>query len=158
MEFTVTTKGRGFDALIRDTTRDLKKANRKAANDVSKKGLAAMRKGAPRMWGRVLRVKSEKHIEPFGAAVDFFPWPKNAGGWAIQESGRRGGYEIAPKRGRQGRGGRPAALRVADGMYAANALGGSWGGKKAWTKAGERLVKVTDKTVKDIYDDALGVG
>jgi hypothetical protein len=153
VEFTVTTVGKGLDGLVRDTAKDLKKANRKAGTELSKKGLAAMRKGAPRMWGRRLAIKSEKHVTVHDCVVDFFPAPKNAGGWAIQESGRRGGYEIYPKH--RGRNGRPAALLVADGMYAANALGGAWGGRKAWTKAGERLFKAVDKTVKDVYDDAL---
>jgi hypothetical protein len=156
VDFTVTAKGPTLDSLIRDTSRDLTRANRKAGREVRKVGLAAMRKGAPRMWGRKLAIKGDVTATATkGATVEFFPAPNNAGGWAMQESGRRGGYAIRPKRGRTGRNGRRPALKIGA-IYAAKARGGAWGGRRAWTKAGERLAKALDRTVADVYDDALG--
>jgi hypothetical protein len=94
VEFTVTTQGQTLDQLVKATATDLKKANRKVGAEVSKVGLKAMRKGAPRMWGRKLAIKSEKHVTAHNCVVEFFPAPKNAGGWQIQESGRPRGAEI----------------------------------------------------------------
>jgi hypothetical protein len=148
VEFRVTTKGPTFDTLIRDTSRDLRSANRKVGREVGKVGAAAMNKGAPRMFGRVLRVKPKVDARPDGCRVEFNPAPRQSGGWGIAESGRRGGYTVAPKRRR--------ALHY-DGRFAMVTHPGSVGGRHAWSQAGDRLERVLDRTVADVYDDALGV-
>ena len=99
------------------------------------------------MWGRKLKVKTDVDAWPDRCTVEFYPSPGTAGGWAIQESGRRGGYRIAPRQGR--------ALTIGAG-FAAHAVGGSWGGRRAWTRAGVRLAEVLDRAVADTFDDAMG--
>lgn len=149
MRVTVTAKGPTLDTLTRDTIRDLRAANKKAGRQIARVGKRAMEKGAPVMWGRKLKVGSTTDAWPDRCIVELFPSPGNAGGWAIQESGRRGGYEIAPRNAR-------ALQFYGAEFYAAHALGGAWGGRKAWTAAGERLAKVLDRTIVDVYDDAMG--
>lgn len=148
MEFTVTAKGATFEALVKDTARDLRSGNRKAGQELRKVGLKAMRDGAPRMWGRKLRVKADVKPRTDGCVVEFFPYPGNAGGWAIQESGHRGNYTVKPRR---------AKALAFGGRYTMVTHPNAWGGRKAWTKAGQRLAKVLDRTVERVYDDALGV-
>jgi hypothetical protein len=150
VDFKVTAKGPTFDQLIRDTTKDLRAANKKAGGQIRKVGGAAMRKGAPTMWGRKLAIKVELTPSVVDCRVEFTPAPRNAGGWAIQESGRRGGYDVKPIRAEALHGGFPGA-------FAARVhIERSWGGRQAWTHAGERLAKALNKTVADVYDDALG--
>jgi hypothetical protein len=148
VEFTVTTKGPTFETLIADTTRDLRAANRTAGRQVAKAGKAAMSNGAPRMFGRKLSAKANVDAWPDRCKVEFVPAPKQSGAWAIAESGRRGGYTVKP-RGRK-------ALHYA-GRFAMVTHPGAVGGRHAWTKAGERLAKALDRTVADVYDEALGV-
>jgi hypothetical protein len=151
---TVTTRGPSFDRLIADTVRDLRQANRTSAREVQRTGLAAMRMGAPRMWGRKLAIKSKSKTHGVnGSNVEFFPAPNNLGGWAMREKGTKA-HDIYPRRGRAGRGGRPAALKIV-GLYAANAWHPGSTGEKAWTRAGERLWRAIDPVVEDVYDDAL---
>lgn len=147
MDFTVTAKGPTLDTLIRDTTRDLRAANRTAGRELGKVGKAAMSKGAPRMFGRQLTVKAKVDAWPSRCSVEFNPAPRQSGPWAIAESGRRGGYTVTPRRRK--------ALRLPGG-FAMTAHPGAVAGHRAWTKAGQRLAKAVDKTVHDVYDDALG--
>lgn len=149
MEFTVTTKGPTFDALLASTARDLKAANRKAGRELGKVGRAAMGKGAPRLFGRALTVKPKVDAFANRCRVEFVPSPRQSGPWAIAESGRRGGYLVAPRRRR--------ALRLPGG-FAMSAHPGAVAGRKAWSRAGARLFKAVDRTVHDVYDDALEAG
>ena len=146
MRVTVTAKGPTLDSLTRDAARDLKAGNRAAARAIAKTGTAAMKRGAPRFYGKVGGVRTEVDSWPDRARVLFDPSP--AGMWAIAEAGRRGGYPIKPRRAR--------ALRMPGG-FAASAVGGPVGGRKAWTQAGERLAKVLDRTVTEVFDDAIGI-
>ena len=146
MEFTVTAKGPTLDALIRDTTRDLRAANRTAGRAVGKVGVAAMRKGAPRMFGKVLGVKADVDAWPSRCSVEFHPAARQSGAWAITEAGRRGGYLVTPRNRR--------ALKLPGG-FAMTAHPGATSGHRAWTHAVARLVKAVDKTVHDVYDEAL---
>jgi hypothetical protein len=139
--------------LIVEAGRELKRANRLVAREIVKVGGQAMRKEAPRMWGRKLAIKTKTATTPFSVLVLFFPAPKNAGGWAIQESGARA-HDIYPKRGRKGRGGRPAALSFSE-LYSAHAWHPGTSGNKAWTKAGARLEKALTPAIEDVYDEAL---
>ena len=148
MQFRVTAKGPTFDELIRDTSRDLRSANRKVGRQVGKVGAAAMNKGAPRMFGRALRVKPKVDARPDGCRVEFNPAPRQSGGWAIAESGRRGGYTVKPRH--------RHALHYA-GRFAMVTHPRAVGGRHAWSQAGARLERVLDRTVADVYDDALGV-
>jgi hypothetical protein len=149
VEFTVTQTGPTFDALLTSTARDLKQANRKAGREVGKVGKAAMAKGAPRMFGRALTAKPKVEAFANRCQVEFVPSPRQSGPWAIAESGRRGGYLVAPRRRR--------ALRLPSG-FAMSAHPGPVAGRKAWTRAGARLFKAVDRTVHDVYDDALEAG
>lgn len=146
MDFTVTTKGPTFEQLTRDTARDLRAANRKAGRAVGKVGVAAMRKGAPRMFGKVLGVKADVDAWPSRCHVEFHPAAGQSGPWAIADTGRRGGYTVKPRRAK--------ALRLPGG-FAMVAHPGAVAGRGAWSKAGQRLAKAVDKTVKDVYDEAL---
>jgi hypothetical protein len=148
VDFTVTSKGPTFDSLIRDTTRDLKAANRKAGRELAKVGKAAMGKGAPRMMGKKLSVKGDVHAWPDRCDVEFHPAAGQAGAWQIVETGRTGGYLVKPRRRK--------ALAFG-GRFAMSAHPNPVTGKRAWSKAVQRLVKVTDKTVHDVYDEALDV-
>jgi len=147
VEFTVTAKGSTLAELTRNTTRDLRAANRTAGRELAKAGTAAMGKGAPRMMGRALRVKATVDAWPSRCAVEFNPAPKQSGAWAIAEAGRRGGYTVKPRRRK--------ALAYA-GRFAMVTHPGAVGGRRAWTRAVARLVKAVDTSLRDVYDDALG--
>jgi hypothetical protein len=146
VEFTVTTKGQTLDQLVKTTARDLKKANRKAGTEMAKVGAAAMSKGAPRMMGRQLTVKAKVDAWPSRCSVEFNPGKGQAGAWAIADTGRRGGYTVKPRRRK--------ALRLPAG-FAMVTHPGPVGGRQAWTRAVARLRKAVDKTVHDVYDEAL---
>jgi len=147
VEFTVTQNGPTLDALIRGTTRDLRAANRTAGRDLAKVGKSAIGKGAPRMMGRQLTAKAKVDAWPTRCSVEFNPAKGQAGAWAIADTGRRGGYTVKPRRRK--------ALRLPGG-FAAVAHPGAVAGRQAWTRAVARLRKAVDRTVHDVYDDALG--
>jgi hypothetical protein len=147
VDFTVKTKGPTLESLVRDTTRELRAANRTAGRDIGKVGKAAMGKGAPRMFGRQLAVKTTVDAWPSRCAVEFNPAKRQSGPWAIAEAGRRGGYLVRPRR--------RDALAFS-GRFARFALPGNVAGRRAWTAAVGRLVRAVDRTVHDVYDDALG--
>jgi hypothetical protein len=146
VEFTVSTFGPTFDQLTRDTARDLKAANRKAGRALGKAGTAAMRKGAPRMFGRQLGVKADVEAWPTRCHVEWHPAAGQSGAWAIADTGRTGGYTVRPRRRK--------ALRLPGG-FAMVTHPGPVAGRHAWTDAVARLVRVVDKTVHDVYDEAL---
>lgn len=148
MRVTVTAKGPTLDALIRETTRDLRAANRRAGRDAAKAGTRAMNQGAPRIAGRRLRTAADVDAWPDRVAVEFHPSKGVAGYWAIADTGRRGGYLIRPRRAR--------VLTVAAG-FAMTARPGAAAGSGAWVKAGQRLAAALDRELADVYDDALGV-
>lgn len=147
MPITVTAKGPTLDALTRDTLRDLRAGNRAAGRQIAKVGARAMNAGAPAMFGRTLKVKTDVDAWPDRCNVEFYPAPGSSAGWAIQESGRRGGYVVKPRRAR--------ALTIG-GRFSTVARPGPTSGHKAWTRAGERLAAVLDRTVADVFDDAMG--
>jgi hypothetical protein len=146
VEFTITTSGPTFEKLTRDTARDLKAANRKAGRAMGRVGVAAMRRDAPRMFGKVLGVKADVDAWPTRCNVEFHPAGGQAGAWAIADTGRRGGYTVRPRRRK--------ALKLPGG-FAMVTHPGAIAGRQAWSRAGKRLFKAIDKTVKDTYDEAL---
>ncbi len=147
MDFTVTTKGPTLDTLLAGTVRDLKAANRTAGRDMAKVGKAAARKGAPRMFGRKLAVKAKVDAFASTATVEFNPAKRQAGPWQIAETGRRGGYTVKPRR---------AKALTFDGRYASVTHPGRVAGRRAWSQAVARIAKAVDRTVHDVYDDAMG--
>jgi hypothetical protein len=149
VEFTVTAKGPTLEALTRNTARDLRAANRTAGRAVGKAGKAAMGKGAPRMFGKALTVKAKVDAWPSRCAVEFNPARGQSGAWAIADTGRRGGYTVRPRRRK--------ALAFA-GRFAMVTHPGAIAGRHAWTRATARAAKALDRTVHDVYDDALGAG
>lgn len=147
MDFTVTAKGPTLDSLTRDTVRDLRAANRTAGRAVAKVAKAAIGKGAPSMFGRKLAAAAKVDAWPTRCTVELYPARGQSGGWQITETGRRGGYTVRPRRAK--------ALRLPDG-FAMVTHPGAVGGRRAWTRATERVAKAVDKSLHDVYDDALG--
>lgn len=147
MDFTVTAKGPTLESLTRNTSRDLKAANRTAGRDMGKAGKAAIAKGAPRMFGHALKGKATVDAWPSRCSVEFAPAKGQAGAWQITETGRRGGYTVKPRRAK--------ALHYA-GRFAMVTHPGAVGGRQAWTNAVARLRKAVDKSLHDVYDEALG--
>lgn len=144
MQVRVRAVGVSLEQMMRDTRRDLRAANRKVGREVGTVGRAAIRKGAPRMWGRQLAAKTKVDSWPDRAVVSFQASP--AGGWAMRESGTRR-HPIDP--------GTRKALAF-DGRFAAHVDHPGSSGERAWTKAGERLADAIEPAITDIYDDALG--
>lgn len=145
MRVTVTQKGPTLESLTAETIRDLRAANRKAGRELSRVGIAAMRDGAPTMWGKRLAVKSEVDAWPDRVTVEFYPAPGSAGGWAIAESGARP-HDIHPRARK--------ALKFS-GLWSANVDHPGARGRRAWSLAGERLAAVLDRQVESVYDDAM---
>lgn len=145
VDFTVRSVGVDFDQLSRDVARRYKAANRKVGRDVAKVGKAAIRKGAPRMWGKPLTSKTKVNSWSDHAEVTFQASP--AGGWAIAESGTKA-HLIKP---------RSRKALAFNARFAAHVAHPGSGGHKAWTKAGQRLEQAIDPVVEDTYSKALGV-
>jgi hypothetical protein len=145
--------GASFEAITKEALKGLREANREVGKRVAKVGKAAMEKGAPVMWGKRLGVKTKVDAWPDRAEVLFTPAPSHSGAWAMREKGTKP-HDIYPRKGRQGRGGRPAALAVS-GIYAANVWHPGSSGEGAWTKAGVRLEQVVTPVVEDTYLEAL---
>jgi len=143
VEIRVSTKGAGFDRVMRDAARDLRAANRTVGRKVARTGTAAIRKGAPTMWGKRLSAKTKVDAWPDRAVVTFQAKP--AGGWAMQESGTRPHPIKARRR---------EALHF-EGVFAEHVAHPGTTGHRAWTKAKQRLVKAIKPQITDIYDDAL---
>lgn len=146
MEFSVTAKGPTLEALTRNTARDLKAANRTAGRELGKVGKAAAAKGAPRMFGHALKGKATVDAWPSRCSVEFAPAKGQAGAWQITETGA-GAHRIAPRRRK--------AMAFAD-RFAMTVNHPGTGGQRAWTRAVARIAKAVDRTVHDVYDDALG--
>jgi hypothetical protein len=146
VQITVTTKGPGFDHVMRGAARDLRSANRKVGRTVARTGVAAIRKGAPTMWGRKLSAKTKVDAWPDRAVVTFKANP--AGGWAMQESGTRP-HPIKARR-------RKALHWGGGDEFSLHVAHPGTSGHKAWTKAKARLVKAIKPEIEDVYDDALG--
>ena len=146
-------KGPPFDQVIRATVKDLKAANRVAGREIVKVGRKAIVAKAPKVGGKKLGVKTKTNVYVDRAEVAFMA--RTVGGWMMHERGTKA-HDIHPRKGRRGRSNRPAALRFA-GLYAADAFHPGTSGSKAWTKAVDRLKRVIDPAVADVYDDALGV-
>jgi hypothetical protein len=159
VRITVKPVGHTFEALIRDTERDLKKANRKVGKQIGQAGVKAINKGAPRMWGRILATRYEITADTTDRiSVLFLPAPKNAGGWAMRESGTRP-HDIYPGggRGAKQRKGKGEALFF-DGLYSAHVWHPGSSGERAWTRAGDRLEPAVTEVVEKIYAEALTGG
>ena len=135
--------GPSLQEVIRDAKRELRTANRTVGRGVAKAGKAAIVKGAPRMFGKRLGVKTKVDAYPNGAIVEFRGKP--AGGWAIVESGAKP-HGIKPKR---------AKVLTINAGFAMFANHPGMSGHKAWTHAGERLEATTDRIVENVYDKAL---
>jgi hypothetical protein len=145
VEIRVRPVGISFDQLSHDVARRYKAANRQVGRGVAKVGKAAIRKGAPRMWGKPLTCKTKVDSWSDHAEVTFQAQP--AGGWAIAESGARP-HPIAP---------RSRKALAFNGRFAAHVAHPGSGGHKAWSKAGQRLAAAIEPEIQDTYDRALGV-
>ena len=131
--------------MARETTRELRTANRTVGRQVAKVGKAAIAKGAPRMFGQKLAVRTKVDARPDGASVTFQGKP--AGGWAIQETGAKP-HEIRPRRAK--------ALTIdAAGTRCTPTIPAP-----AATRPGRRpapgYADAVDPAIEDVYDDALG--
>ena len=144
MEITVRAVGGGFDDVIRDTVRDLRRANRIVGRRVATVGRKAITARAPRMFGRKLTVKTTVKPRGDGCEIGFAGRP--SGAWAIADKGARP-HLIRPRRAR--------ALRM-EGGFAMSANHPGTSGHKAWVHAGDRLRKAIKPVIEDVYGDALG--
>jgi hypothetical protein len=143
---TVTAKGPTLDTLTRDVIKDLRAANKKAAKAAVKGGTQAIRKGAPRMFGRQLGARERITTWPDKWNVEIFPAKGQSGAWAIQESGAKP-HPIKPRRGR--------ALRLGADMFYADVNHPGVGGHGAWAKAGTRLAAAIDREITAVYDEVF---
>jgi hypothetical protein len=155
VDIRITPKGQTFEALIRQSNRDLKKANRKVASPVSKKGIKAIKSGAPTFRGKQLTAKTETHTSGRGVMITFYGTP--AGAWAIKETGTDGPYPIRPKRAAvlafPGAGRKTGRGRSGVQAYVLKHPGIA--GRREWTKAGPRLEHAVGPTIEKVYDEAL---
>lgn len=136
--------GRGFDELIAQTTRDVKRANKALGKKIEKAGKAAVAKGAPRMWGKKLTVKAKIGSATAGHVQVYFSG-FSAGGWAIQEWGTKP-HEINPVNKR--------ALFFNE-LLSAHVGHPGTRGHAAWTAAKARLRAAIEPVIRDAYDEAL---
>ena len=143
MEFTFTARGPTFDQLTRTIARDLTAAHKAAGRRIARKGVTAIRRGAPSMFGRRLSARTKTAATPTSATVTFIPSP--AGPWAIAETGTRPHHITTRRR---------EALHWA-GVFAETVNHPGTAGRLAWTAAGARIAKAVEPDVIDVYDDAL---
>ena len=144
MEITIRPVGQDFGQLIRETTRDLRHANRSVGRRVASAGRKAITSKAPRMFGKKLSVKTTVRPRADGAEVGFAGRP--SGGWAIRETGAKP-HLIKPRSAR--------ALTI-EGGFAMRANHPGTGGDRAWTAAGARLRDAVTPVIEDVYNEALG--
>jgi hypothetical protein len=159
----VVPKGQTFEALIREQVRGLNKANRRVVSAVSRKGIAAIKSGAPTFAGKRLTARTDPPKRRSGL-VELTFYGVSAGAWSIKESGAKE-HEIFPRRRPRRGGSRKSALafpgagrRTSHGRsgvqaYVLNHPGVR--GRKLWTKAGKRLEAAITPTIIDVYDEAL---
>lgn len=140
---TVRATGPTLDRLVDQVARDTRAARRQVGKAVASAGMKAGNKGAPRFYGRRMRVRSRIHASTGRTSVELYGSP--AGGWAIAESGARP-HDIEPRRAR--------ALHFA-GLFSANVDHPGTGGRRAWTAAGARIEPAVAKVIADTYDKAL---
>ena len=152
MAFSIDVKQRGpsLDSLVQATVRDLRAANRTAGREIAKAGKKAIAAKSPRVNGKKLGSKTRTRAHADRAEVTFRA--NTVGGWMMHQKGTKP-HDIYPKKGRRGRGNRPAALRL--GQFAANVHHPGTAGTGAWTKAIARLKVAVLPAVTDVYDDAM---
>jgi hypothetical protein len=155
----ITPKGQTFEALVRQADRALKSANRKLAGPVSRKGIKAIKAGAPRFGTprKQLTAKTEVHTSGDGVVITFYG--VSAGAWAINETGAKA-HDIFPRQRPRNGGTRRKALAFAGAGrngsgYAAVAHHKGIGARGLWTKAGERLEDAVGPAIEDVYDEAF---
>jgi hypothetical protein len=153
VDFRVTPKGPSFEQLIRQTERDLKRANRRVAKPTSKAGIAAIKGGAPTFRGKQLTAKTDVHQSGDGVRITF--WGTPAGAWSIKESGavehpikpRKAQALAFPGAGRKTKGGRSGVTM--------SVKHPGVDGRGLWTQAGGRLEDAVGPVIEDVYDEAL---
>jgi len=154
----VVPKGQTFEALIREQVRGLNKANRRVVSAVSRKGIAAIKKGAPSIGGKKLTAKTNPPKRRSGL-VELTFYGTSAGGWAINEN-RVKRHDIDPRQ-RPRRGGKrrkalafPGAGRKGSG-FTMHVDHPGIRARRLWTKAGKRLEAAVTPSIIDVYDEAL---
>jgi hypothetical protein len=156
VDIRVTPKGLTLEASFRRTSANVKKANRAFVSPVTRKGIAAIKSGAPTFRGKQLTAKTDPpHLTATSATITFYGKP--AGAWSIKESGTDGPYPIRPKKasvlafpgaGRKTKGGR-------SGVQAYVLKHPGIAGRRAWTKARPRLERAVGPVIRREYDKAL---
>jgi hypothetical protein len=158
VDIRVVPKGQTFEAIIREQVRGLNKANRKVTAAVSRKGIAAIKRGAPTFAGKRLSARTDPPRRSSGLVTLTF-YGVSAGAWSMKESGAKR-HDIDPKQ-RPRRGGTrkkalafPGAGRKGSG-FTMHVDHPGFTGRHLWTAAGERLEAAVTPTIIDVYDEAL---
>lgn len=156
MRVTVTQTGPSLADVTKATIRDLRAVNKTAGKALGKVGTDAINAGAPTMFGRKLRGQATVETWPDRLEIEYHAARGQAGAWQIQESGARP-HDIYPKARRpRGTRGRPTALELAAGFYAANVWHPGWAGAGAWTRAADRLARAIGEAAERLYDNGIG--
>jgi len=140
-----------LSGLADDITTGARTAGRLVARDAGKLIMANARvNGAPvRFAGKRLNVRAR--IYPGTARTEVVMYGTSAGAWTILEYGRRGNYEVRPRR-RQvlaaGRGGQ---------VYGTSARPGPVPAQRTWSRATVDLDGQLEPVIAGAVDTALGV-
>ena len=143
MRVTVTAQGPTFDALIRDTVKDLRTGTRAVGPAVAK--AAEGTADHPSFDGRRLGVKATVQGGSGDTTVTVSPAPGDAGGWSILESGARP-HAIAS----------PRAMPLGGGRFSRTVHHPGASGTGRWSKAAKRTEPRIDKAVEQAMDKAMG--
>jgi hypothetical protein len=142
VRITVTAKGPTFQALIRDTVKDLRTGTRTVGPAVAK--AAEGTADHPSFDGRRLGVKAKVQAGAGQTTVTVSPAPGDAGGWSILESGARP-HPIAS----------PRAMPLGGGRFARTVRHPGASGTGRWTKAAKRTEPKIVKAVETTIDKAM---
>lgn len=164
MDVSITRTGDSLEDALDDLNQAFTKAQRATGKRMAAAGRAAIldealkRRGTLSFSGmNVKRLGASARIRPTPTSVTVLLTAKPAGPWSIVEYGAKA-HPIYPKRGRVGKGGRPAALQLFDGsdFFAANVAHPGSPPFHVWTAAtaGGADSKI-ELAVRDVFDTAL---
>ena len=151
----------GLEAALDDLNKQLAKGQKDAVSDVAKTARKIILAEAKRLRGgtlsmsginlRALSIKTKTIARPTWAVTFLKATP--GGPWSWVEFGTKP-HEIEPKRGRQGRNGRPAALFF-DGLYSASAGHPGIRATRVWSRAVEAADDELAKMIESAFDQAM---
>jgi hypothetical protein len=160
----VVAKGPTFEAVVREQVRTLNRVNRRIYAPITRKGIKAIKSGAPTFQGKKLTARTDPPERSATSTTITF-YGVSAGAWAIKESGAKE-HEIFPRQ-RPRRGGTRKSALAFPGAGRKTKGGGRTGvaayvlnhpgvaGRHLWTQAGKRLRAALTPAITDEYDKAL---